>query len=99
MATLSAIKRLKTKWSAKRVFSRTPTGKKSKAKAVSNFYGSPIRKGGLHKNLGIPQNKKIPLSLIEKKLNALKKKKNKTAKEVKLEKRLVFAKNSKLKWK
>ena len=99
MATLSAIRRLKTKWNSKRVFNRTPKlGKRSKAKPVSNFYGQPIRKGGLHKDLGISQNKKIPISLIESKINRLKKKKNKTAKDVKEEKRLVFAKNAKTKF-
>ena len=99
MATRKAIHKNRTKRTAKRVYSKTPMGRKSKAKATSDFYGSPIRKGALHKVLGIPQGEKIPMSLINKKLNALKRKKNKTAREVKIEEELVFAKNAKGKWK
>ena len=100
MATLNAIKKLATKWSSKKVFLKTPKfGKVSKAKSVSNFYGQPIRKGGLHKDLGVRQGQKIPVSVIESKLAALKKKKNKTAKDIKEERRLVFAKNAKTKFK
>ena len=87
---------MRTKWNAKRTFSTTPKlGKKSKAKPVSNFYGQPIQKGGLHKQLGIKQGQKIPVSVLQSRLNALKKKKKKTAKDIKTERRLIFAKNSK----
>jgi len=99
MATREAIKKLATQWNMKRVFSTTPKlRKKSKTKPVSNFYGQPIAKGALHKRLGIPQGQKIPLSIIRKKLAALKKKKNKTAAEVKKERQLVFAANAKTRW-
>ena len=96
MATRAAIEKLKTKWNAKRVFALTPKlGKKSKAKAVSSFYGrNPILKGALHKQLGIPRTQKIPLSILKQRLATLKKKKEKTAKDVKTIRRLVFAINS-----
>ncbi|HHD92265.1 MAG TPA: hypothetical protein ENL06_01395 [Candidatus Portnoybacteria bacterium] len=62
-----------------------------------SFYGQPIQKGALHRDLGISQKKKIPVSTISKMLNTLKKKKNKTTQDVKEEKRLIFAKNAKTK--
>ena len=99
MATKKAIQRIKTKTTAKKVFKKTPIRKViSKAKATSDFYGTPIRKGALHKSLNVAQGNIIPISTINKKLNALKKKKNKTAKDIKLERELVYAKNSKTKW-
>jgi len=99
MVSKSAIQRLKTKWTDKKVFAKTPKTKKtSKAKAVSDFYGSPIRKGLLHKRLGVKQGEKISLRVIEKRLSELKKKKKKTAKDLKKEKELVFAKNAKTKF-
>ena len=99
MATKTAIKKLKTLWKEKRVFPMTPKlHRKSQAKAVSNFYGQPIKKGGLHKDLGVSQGRKIPLSAISSKLATIKKKKKKTAKDVKEERRLVFAKNAKTKF-
>ena len=82
MSTLSAIRKLKT----------------LKGKNTSNFYGQPIEKGLLHKKMGVPQGKKIPLSAISSRLSALKKKKKKTAAEVKKERELVFAKNAKTKF-
>ena len=63
-----------------------------------SFYGQPIQKGALHRDLGMKQSRKIPISLISQKLNALKKKKNKTAQDVKEERRLIFAQNAKTKW-
>ena len=99
MAVLSAIKRLRTKWNAKRTFTKTPKlGKVSKAKSVSNFYGQPIQKGGLHKKLGIARGQKIPVSLLASKIAKLKKKKNKTAEDVKKERELVYARNAKTRW-
>ena len=99
MATRAALKRLATKWHEKRTFPYTPKlHKKSKAKPVSNFYGQPIKKGGLHKDLGIKQGEKIPVSLLASKIARLKKKKNKTVEEVKKERELVYAQNAK-KWK
>ena len=93
MATKKAIHRIRTKKTAKRA---SPTGKKSKA--TSDFYGQPILKGALHKAMGIPPNRKIPTSKEKAALARLKKKKNKTAADIKKERRLVFALNAK-KWK
>jgi len=56
-------------------------------------------KGGLHKDLGVPEDKDIPMSLINKKISALKKKEEKdgklSANDLKLMRRLNFAKNAK----
>jgi len=99
MATRKAIKKLKTKKTTKRVYKRTPKLKKiSKAKAVSDFYGNYIAKGKLHKRLGVARNKKIPLSTLKAQLAKLKKKKNKTAADVKKERELVFAINAQTRW-
>ena len=98
MATKKAIHRIRTKTTAKRVYKRTPKGKKSKAKSTSDFYGQPILKGALHKAMGIPPNRKIPTSKEKAALARLKKKKNKTAADIKKERKLVFALNAK-KWK
>jgi len=98
MATKKAIQKLKTKKTTKRVYKRTPKLKKpSKADAVSDFYGSYIAKGKLHKRLGVSRTKKIPLSVLKKQLAQLKKKKNKTAADVKKEREIVFAINAR-KW-
>lgn len=83
MATLKGIEKLKTMFGSR---------------GVSNFYGSPIKKGLLHKKLGIPQGQKIPISLLKDRLSKLKKKKNKTAQDVKKEREIVFALNSKTKF-
>ena len=100
MATLTAIRRIKTRANAPRVFSRTPKlHRRSRAQAVSSFYGrSYIQKGALHKQLGIAPGNKIPLSVIQSKLNKLKRKKKKTARDIKTERRLVFAINAKTRW-
>jgi hypothetical protein len=56
-------------------------------------------KGGLHKDLGIPEDKEIPASLINNKIATLKKKETKDGKlsdkDLKLMRRLNFAKNAK----
>jgi|GEM_PF-6650289 len=98
MATQKAIRKIKTKRTTKRVYKRTPKGKKSKAKPVSKFYGSYIAKGKLHKAMKIPREKKIPISKLKAELARLKKKKKKTARDVKREREIVFALNSKLSW-
>jgi len=64
---------------------------------MGNFIsGMHLKKGALHKSLGVPQAKKIPPALIDKKLGALKKKskgdKKLSASEIKLSKRLTLAK-------
>ena len=56
-------------------------------------------KGGLHKDLGVPEDKDIPLSKINKEISRLHKKKEKdgklSANDLKLMRRLNFAKNAK----
>ena len=52
-------------------------------------------KGKLHKKLGISQDKSIPMSLLNKKINALKKKEDKTEAELTLQRELVAARNAK----
>ena len=99
MATRKAIRKIRTKKNAKKVYKRTPTGKPSRAKSTSDFYGSPIRKGALHKALGVSRSKKIPVSTLRAQLAKLKKKKTKTAADVKKERELVYALNAKTKWK
>ena len=58
-----------------------------------------LDKGGLHKDLGISQDKEIPMSLINKKIKELHAKKEKdgklSASDLKLMRRLNFAKNAK----
>ena len=77
----------------------TKSRTKSKAKKTGDFYGEPIKKGQLHKDMGVPKGKKIPLSEINAKLKKLKAKKHKTKADITEERRLVFAKNAKTKWK
>lgn len=52
-------------------------------------------KGGLHKDLNIPMDKKIPMSLINKKIAELKKKGDLSTAEKKTLKRLYLAKTLK----
>jgi len=78
----------------------TKSRTKSKAKKkTGDFYGQPIKKEQLHKDMGVPKGKKIPLSEINAKLKKLKAKKHKTKEDITEERRLVFAKNAKTKWK
>lgn len=53
------------------------------------------RKGIVHKILKIPKTKKIPMSLLNKRINRLKRKKNKTRSELKNLRRLVLARTLK----
>lgn len=64
---------------------------------MSDFYGSKIKKGELHKKMGVPEGEKIPEGKASKELSHLKGKENKSAADVKKERELVFAKNAK-KW-
>lgn len=73
------------------------TRKKTPAK-TTKFYGNTIKKGILHKKLGVALNKKIPMTKINAELKKLKAIKNKTVAQKKFEKELIFAKNAK-KWK
>jgi transcriptional regulator with AAA-type ATPase domain len=99
MATKKAIQKIKTKRTQKRVYKRTPKLKKpSKAKAVSDFYGQPIAKGKLHKRLRVAQDKKLSVALLRSALAKLKRKKHKTAQDVKKEREIIFALNAKTKW-
>lgn len=61
-----------------------------------NWIGDAIKKpGALHKKLHIPDDKTIPVSLINKKLKTLKNKEKKTAAEKTLQKELNLAKTLK----
>ena len=55
----------------------------------------PENKGKLHKKLGISEDKPIPMSILNKKINALKKKEDKTEAELTLQRELVAARNAK----
>lgn len=68
------------------------------AKKSSNFYGSKIKTGQLHKDMGVKKGSKIPLQKINSRLHKLENKKTKTASDKKEIKRLVFAKNAKTKF-
>jgi len=53
------------------------------------------RKGIVHKQLRIPEGKKIPMTLLNKKIRALKRKQKKTKSELKTLRRLVLARTLK----
>jgi len=63
-------------------------------KKTGNFYGSPIKNGALHKAMGIPVNKNIPLTKMKTELKRIEAKKNKTAADKLMVKRLTFAINA-----
>jgi len=65
---------------------------------TTDFYGSQIKTGLLHKELGVKQGVKIPLSQINAQLQRLKAKKTKSAADVTRIRQLVFAKNAKTKF-
>ena len=72
-------------------------GKKKYKVKTTDFYGSKIHTGLLHKKMGVKAGNKISASKVNKSLASLKKKKNKSKADVKKERELVFAKNAK-KW-
>ena len=63
-------------------------------KKTGNFYGSPIKSGALHKAMGVPQGKNIPLTKMRAELKRIEAKKTKTAADKLMIKRLVFAINA-----
>ncbi len=60
----------------------------------SNFYGSTIVKGKLHKVMKVPQGKNLDVNKLNKQLRDLKKIKNKSASQLRKEREIVFAINS-----
>lgn len=64
-------------------------------KASSKKPFGNIKKGALHKELGVAQDKKIPAGKAAKELAKLKATKHKSKAQVTEERRLVFAENAK----